>query len=875
MEVGELIRVRLLENDSEEAKQPQGLGVEEPVPEESAESEIPEENTPPEESSLSEDSPRSDESPPGANIEPIQETRKASFLIESVIVKTGSVVEVNLIQAGWSKNGRYYGEQVLREAMPLFEGAPIAVYGYEGDSERGHLDQSFRDFLPGFTNNIAGWSRNVREGVSSSGRWCLKADFHCAKPEIREMFVTAEQAFGESGPFPIGLSIDAQGTMRKGVAEGRSGWIVERIEHVYETTLVDRPAAGGEIVRLAAAEMRQQQNQEKGNKGMKKLRSFLSKFGSRIGVTAGRATLMQESEVMEKSVDLLTEMYGEDHKLVKLAMSFLSAGKTEEALEALGMLADETPPEPMEDPLIAATPEPVMEETLSEAKVELCETRLSRMLEDSKLPDKWQGSLRKRFSGRVFEKAELETAITEARELISESMPQAGPVQESVPRASIVHDAKDKFTQAVDLCFGFKPDKDSSLTESERAQYKAVGRVRSLKTLLENYEDQRLQEATTNDIPYHLNNSMNKVMRQEYRELPSYFDEVVEVDDTVDNFKSREIVHMGGFNTFPSRAEGTDYADLGFPGEYQSTFSVSTKGGIVPVTREMLKDDDLGRLRQIPRLLGRAARHQLNMFKGSFVTGYTSSGINTMTMFDGLALYHAAHGNLGISALAHATYVAADLKMDNQRDFGIKTVVNGSAIDDSSTTLPVAKTTGFQIGDFIMVESEEMLVTGVTAGTSLTVTRAQNSTTAAAHTAGKAVVQITNPIPVVKRHLWVPRELKATAYEVLYSDKKPGGQLNDINYANDQRDSGGVMLHVLHSAYLANDRNNWYLTADKSEVPIATVGFMDGNEEPELFYQDGDLVGSVFSKDVFTHKVRHEYGGVLTEYRGLQGNLVS
>ena len=41
----------------------------------------------------------------------------------------------------------------------------------------------------------------------------------------------------------------------------------------------------------------------------------------------------------------------------------------------------------------------------------------------------------------------------------------------------------------------------------------------------------------------------------------------------------------------------------------------------------------------------------------------------------------------------------------------------------------------------------------------------------------------------------------------------------------------------------------------------AFFGFLGGREEPELFVQDMPNVGSMFSNDKLTYKIRHIYGG--------------
>lgn len=71
------------------------------------------------------------------------------------------------------------------------------------------------------------------------------------------------------------------------------------------------------------------------------------------------------------------------------------------------------------------------------------------------------------------------------------------------------------------------------------------------------------------------------------------------------------------------------------------------------------------------------------------------------------------------------------------------------------------------------------------------------------------------------------------------------------------------------------DANNWYLCADPADIPTIEIAFLDGNESPELFVQDVPNVGSMFSNDKLTYKIRHIYGGAVMDYRGFQGSVVA
>lgn len=66
---------------------------------------------------------------------------------------------------------------------------------------------------------------------------------------------------------------------------------------------------------------------------------------------------------------------------------------------------------------------------------------------------------------------------------------------------------------------------------------------------------------------------------------------------------------------------------------------------------------------------------------------------------------------------------------------------------------------------------------------------------------------------------------------------------------------------------------NWFAVADPATVDTIEVGFVNGQEEPELFAQDQANVGAVFTADVISYKVRHEFGAGITNFRGFVGGI--
>lgn len=73
------------------------------------------------------------------------------------------------------------------------------------------------------------------------------------------------------------------------------------------------------------------------------------------------------------------------------------------------------------------------------------------------------------------------------------------------------------------------------------------------------------------------------------------------------------------------------------------------------------------------------------------------------------------------------------------------------------------------------------------------------------------------------------------------------------------------------------DANDWCTVADPMMLPVVEIGFLGGKEDPELFVQDMANVGSLFSNDKVTYKIRHIYGGgVLVDgYKGTTKAVVA
>jgi len=116
----------------------------------------------------------------------------------------------------------------------------------------------------------------------------------------------------------------------------------------------------------------------------------------------------------------------------------------------------------------------------------------------------------------------------------------------------------------------------------------------------------------------------------------------------------------------------------------------------------------------------------------------------------------------------------------------------------------------------------------------------------------------------------VPHELDETSWQLLQGWGRGQGEhdASNLNNANFHGYQGMERIVVDYFA-VATD---WWMAADPAAQPTIEVGFLDGREEPEMFVQDAPNVGSVFTADKISYKIRHIYQSVPLDYRWIAGH---
>lgn len=110
-----------------------------------------------------------------------------------------------------------------------------------------------------------------------------------------------------------------------------------------------------------------------------------------------------------------------------------------------------------------------------------------------------------------------------------------------------------------------------------------------------------------------------------------------------------------------------------------------------------------------------------------------------------------------------------------------------------------------------------------------------------------------------------PVELEDTAHTLLkpLSEFAPGESTNQ-SYL---RTYGLNPITVRHWA----NTTDYAIVCNPSEFPSLEIGFLNGNQSPELFVQDNQNLGSMFDADKITWKIRHIFGGTVVRHEGVAG----
>ncbi len=280
----------------------------------------------------------------------------------------------------------------------------------------------------------------------------------------------------------------------------------------------------------------------------------------------------------------------------------------------------------------------------------------------SKLPEHSQKRLFQLYEAAADVTEEtLREAIKAERDYlvrVSESGKVKGLGQDG-PTVELIEGQPEKVSKMLDAFFD---PKDSSVT-SIRECYVDITGDRKLTGMARQCDEARLRESLgSSSFDQVLGDAVTRRMIADYR-LPNLYDawKALGRPVPVSDFRAQRRTRFGGYGELPAVAESAPYAALTSPTDEEATYAISKRGGTEDITLEMIANDDVSVVRQVPIKLSRAAKRTLAKFVLDFVR--TNAAI-----YDSVALFHASHGNLGSSALASASVAAGRLAILKQTE---------------------------------------------------------------------------------------------------------------------------------------------------------------------------------------------------------------
>lgn len=674
----------------------------------------------------------------GDPVEVTQEFQPVT-LRESVFIESDASGKwlIRVMRAGMSTNGNYYPDTVLREAAPLFDGARVFI---KSDAE--HVKGGGKD-----VRNLVGGLSGVKflEGATpDSGE--IQATLTMIEPagdvatKLREA-----SARGLSGLF--GFSIDADGTAKTQMREGRKVRVAQSITKVQSVDLIVEPAAGGELIRMVESVTTEEGDMLRD----KLLHTIKTKAPAAYARLNPETATDEEIETAYREALNTREPEGGASPGAAQALSGLggSANAVEERLRMIEARAD------------------------MRATVAGCN-----------LPQVAKDRIRTDFDARErFVEADVAAAIEAERGYLAK-FTESGRVElGDYGTGARVEDRSKAMADMLDAFFD-PAHKDHRSVNSFKECYVQFTGDRRVTGRLDDVDRARLRESAgasfrealdSTSWAQALGDAVTRRLQAIYAGMTDLqvWRKVASVGRVTD-FRTQRLARIGGYGNLPAVNQGAAYAALTSPGDDEATYAVSKRGGLETVTLEMIKNDDVRAIARIPQELALAAANTLYEFVFDFYR------TNPTCTYDSVALYHASHANLFTAALSATEY-------ETHRQAMVKQTRTGSA----------------------------------------------------------------KRLGVSPSFLLVPFELEKAAFDLFHRDTNL-----DETFVQSQKPQ------VIVPAYWT-DANDWCTVADPTRLPCVEIGFLDGQEEPELFMQDSPTVGSLFSNDQVTYKIRHIYGGTI------------
>jgi len=556
--------------------------------------------------------------------------------------------EIFCITAG-PANGWEFPAEVLENSLSLWDQAHCFI-------DHDWFSRSIRDLAGQIVNPI--WDQDAKG---------IKATLKPIGPGGELLSAFGDEVLKSETPPNVGFSADVMFT-----ANGKS---VEQILRVFSVDLVYDPARGGAFLRALnslgfsrqiPSESNPSPQAETASSRLSAVPSARSRWptthnsprvtNNHSPFTLHHSLTQEEENPMPKPEPTTTETPHVDPQEKILS-------KLQREQEAMATLLDE-------QARIKALDEAM--EQAHDTRVQMCSFLLESGLQSSKLPLPVQDRIRKQFTGIVFTAEELNTAIADHREMLSEL--SASQVVTGPGRITAMFNENDKLQAAVDDLFEAPREEHLSKVDVPR-----LSGVRELYLMLTGdtelhggFHPDRIQLATTADFTGLVKNALNKLVINQWEMLGrAGYDwwKNIAVTESFSSIQDITGTLIGTVGDLPVVAEGAEYTEL-LVGDSPEVASFVKYGGYIPLTLELIDRDQTRKLKAYARELGSAGIRKISRLVAEIFTANSHVG---PTMADGGALFNntaattaGGHANLRTTALSIAEWDTVCAAVYNQ-----------------------------------------------------------------------------------------------------------------------------------------------------------------------------------------------------------------
>ena len=140
------------------------------------------------------------------------------------------------------------------------------------------------------------------------------------------------------------------------------------------------------------------------------------------------------------------------------------------------------------------------------------------------------------------------------------------------------------------------------------------------------------------DFPILLENIMHKTVQNAYAISADTWTRFCK-RGSVSDFRVNKRYRVGSLSVLEAKTELGEFRNKTIPDGERGSITAATKGNIINISREAIVNDDLGAFVGLADALGRAAKRTVEADVYAYL-------VSNPTLDDGIALFHASHGNL-------------------------------------------------------------------------------------------------------------------------------------------------------------------------------------------------------------------------------------